>query len=87
MSTHPVDESSLRVEQIKLVVETSPGSCDSKVSQMPLLLKTHEVVLDNMHKDRETLARSPPGTRAGGSLQIPSWARQCNPVAAKRNSP
>lgn len=37
-------------------------------------METHEVVLDNMHKDRETLARSPPGTRAGGSLQIPSWS-------------
>jgi len=33
---------------------------------------THDVVLDSMQRDRETLARSPPGTRAGGSLQIPS---------------
>src|ERR1700731_1590134 len=30
------------------------------------------VVLDNMHMLRETLARSPPGICAGGSLQIPS---------------
>lgn len=32
-----------------------------------------EVVLESIHRDRETLARSPPGTSAGGSLQIPSY--------------
>ena len=31
--------------------------------------------LESMHKLRETLARSPPGTNAGGSLQTPSCAR------------
>jgi len=30
------------------------------------------VVLDNMHRLRLTLARSPPGTQAAASLQIPS---------------
>jgi hypothetical protein len=29
--------------------------------------------LESMHKLRETLARSPPGTNAGGSLQTPSY--------------
>jgi hypothetical protein len=31
--------------------------------------------LESMHKLRETLARSPPGTNAGGSLQTPSYSR------------
>jgi hypothetical protein len=30
------------------------------------------VVFESMHSERETLARSPPGTFAGGSLQMPS---------------
>jgi hypothetical protein len=38
-----------------------------------MIRKTYEVVLDSIHRDRETLARSPPGTSAGGSLQIPSY--------------
>lgn len=30
------------------------------------------VVLESMHKDLVTLAKSPPGTQAAGSPQIPS---------------
>lgn len=39
---------------------------------------TYEVVFESMQRDRDTLARSPPGTSAGGSLQIPSYTNQLN---------
>jgi hypothetical protein len=34
--------------------------------------RTMAVVLESMQSARETFARSPPGTLAGGSLQTPS---------------
>lgn len=43
------------------------------------------VVLDNIQRDRDTLARSPPGTSAGGSLQIPSYGRKLQTRILARN--
>ena len=70
-TTHPVNKCALGVQQIKLVVETRPRGSDTVYQRMPCQV-THEVVLESMQSERDTLARSPPGTRAGGSLQIPS---------------
>ena len=82
-----MDKGTLGVEQVELVVQARPSRSNPVVGfpdQVSFSLltrsfhagnsvtKTHEVVLANMQSDLETLARSPPGTSAGGSLQKPS---------------
>lgn len=57
---------SSRAQAVAILFVDKHGSCDT-------ISATHEVVFDSMHKDRETLAKSPPGTKAGGSLQMPSY--------------
>jgi hypothetical protein len=86
LETHPVNEGTLGVEQVELVVQARPSRSNpmarfAKEQSERSALRgircrnaptTHEVVLANMQSDLETLARSPPGTSAGGSLQKPS---------------
>jgi hypothetical protein len=73
----PMNEGTLGVQKIKLVVEAAPGRRDGScakpmVVNLVFVCQRDDAHFESMQRLRETFAVSPPGMCEGGSLQTPS---------------